>query len=43
MSGRTVLSASASDRVKVSKVEFRSSGGELADTLIGTAKHTYVR
>ena len=34
--------AAAASKSKVSKVEFRSSGGELADTLI-RAKLTYVR
>ena len=41
ISGRTVLRATASDDVRVSKVEVHASGGGLSDTRIGTAKPTY--
>jgi Bacterial Ig domain len=41
LSGRTTLVASASDDVRVDKVEFRASGGALSDKLIGTARNSF--
>jgi hypothetical protein len=41
LSGTTTLDASASDNVKVSRVEFRLTGGNSSNVLIGVATLTY--
>jgi outer membrane protein assembly factor BamB len=41
LSGTTILDASASDNVKVSRVEFRLTGGNYNNALVGVATLTY--